>query len=175
MTRPGAKQYELRSLLTQRLLVLSNTLGKGAVRLYAGRFGIPLAEWRLLAALAGQGPSSVNELAAAMATDKGWVSRTVAALTRKKLVSLRRRADYARRVEIAFTSAGRALYARIVPAAIERQRRLLSALTPAEQAMLDEVLAKLQRQAEILADAPDGDYSQRARRRRTHFNEEERQ
>lgn len=175
MAAADPEQYELRSLLTQRLLVLSNTLGKGAVRLYAGRFGIPLAEWRLLAALAAEGPSSVNELAAAMAIDKGWVSRTVAALTRKKLVSLRRRAEDARRVEIAFTTAGRALYARILPAAIERQRRLVSVLTRAEQSMLDDVLAKLQRQAEVLADVPGGAYPDRARRRRTHSKVEERQ
>ena len=42
---------------TYRLLILSNTLGRGAVRLYATHYGISLAEWRLLAALAPQAHS----------------------------------------------------------------------------------------------------------------------
>ena len=157
--------YDVRTLLTHRILVLSNTLGNGAVRLYAGRHGVPLAEWRLLAALAGAGPSSVNVLAADLGTDKGWVSRTAAAVVAKGLATTRADESDGRRFEIALTPAGRALYERILPAALDRQRRLLSVLTEDERKNLDELLAKLQRQAERIAEAenePDADVRRHA-------------
>lgn len=148
----GAKRahYDFRTLLTYRLLVLSNKLGKGAMRLYAGRYDIPLAEWRLLAALALEAPSSVNGLAEALGADKGWVSRTAASLMSKGLVDSRDDPSDGRRMEIDLSQAGRALHARIVPAAIARQRRLVSVLSPAERRSLDRILEKLQRQADVL-------------------------
>lgn len=157
-SRPSAStplwDYNIRSLLTHRVLVLSNTFGRGAVRLYASRYGVLLAEWRLLGALAVEAPSSVTALAATLSMDKGALSRTAAALVKKGLVEMRPDSTDARRTEIGLTAAGRELYARVLPAAMDRQRRLLSVLTPVERAMLDKVLAKLQLQAEMLADAP---------------------
>ena len=144
--------YDFRTLLTYRLLVLSNTLGKAAVRLYAGKYDIPLAEWRLLAALALEAPSSVNGLAAALGTDKGWVSRITASLMSKGLVASRDDPSDGRRTEIDLTRSGRALYARIVPAAIERQQRLVAVLTQAELRALDRIIVKLQTRADILLD-----------------------
>jgi len=146
-----APRYDFRTLLTYRVLVLSNTLGVGAVRLYARQFGIPLAEWRLLAALAICAPASVNRLAAALNTDKGWISRTAAALVAKGLAQTRTDSGDARRTQIVLSAAGRAIYKRILPAAIERQDRLVSVMSAAEQVIFDELLERLQRQAQILA------------------------
>ncbi|HKQ29344.1 MAG TPA: MarR family winged helix-turn-helix transcriptional regulator [Burkholderiales bacterium] len=151
--RPEA--YDVRSLLSHRLLVLSNTLGKGAVRLYAQRFGVPLAEWRLLAALVVNAPASVNALAAALSTDKGWISRTTASLVDKGLAATRPDPSDARSFQIVLTPAGRALHKRILPAALERQRKLLEAFSDKELATLDELLTRLQKQAELLADRMD--------------------
>lgn len=148
--------YDFRELLTYRLLVLSNTLGKGAVRLYARRYDIPLAEWRLLAALVLEAPSSVIELARALRTDKGWVSRTAASLIDKGLAVSRDDPADGRRSEVDLTDAGRALYARIVPAAIARQRKLVEVLSASERKMLDRVLDKLQRRADGLNQSDDG-------------------
>lgn len=145
--------YDFRALLTYRLLVLSNTLGKGAVRLYTGRYGIQLAEWRLLAALALVAPINVNALSKALSADKSWVSRVAAALVDKGLATTRDDPSDARRMDIELTAAGRAMYARILPAAVERQRRLVEALSPAEQRTLDRILDKLQRQADFLLEA----------------------
>jgi DNA-binding MarR family transcriptional regulator len=142
----------VRSLLSHRLLVLSNTLGKGALRLYAQRFGVPLAEWRLLAALAVEAPASVNALAAALNTDKGWISRTTASLVEKGLATTRPDPDDARSFQILLTPSGRALHKRILPAALERQQKLLEAFSDKELATLDDFLLRLQRQAQILAE-----------------------
>jgi len=154
-TRPRRSAYDFRALLTYRLLVLSNTLGKGAIRLYAGRYGVPLAEWRLLAALALEAPISVNALASALRADKGWISRVVGALAGKGLAEVGGDAADARRVRVQLTDPGRALYARILPAAIARQRKLVSVLSPVELRTLDRLLEKLQQQADRLLEIPE--------------------
>lgn len=155
--REPAAAVDFRTLLSHRLLVLSNTLGKGAVRLYAKRYGVPLAEWRLLTALATVTPASVNSLAAHLGTDKGWISRVAAALVQKGLaITIPDPAD-ARRFEIALTAKGRGLYARIEPAAIERHRRLVAVLSDEELRTLDALLGRLQQQAERLADSDAAD------------------
>lgn len=153
MARPSRPaKYDVPNLISHRILVLSNTLGKGASRLYAERFGVPLSEWRLLATLALSGPASVNGLAAALKTDKGWISRNAASLVNKGLASTRDGPNDARSFQIALTAAGRALHKKILPAALERQRELLETFSEKELVLLDELLARLQRQAEFLAE-----------------------
>jgi|SRR5581483_3972849 len=160
-----APAYDPRSLLTHRLLVLSNKLGMGAVRLYAGRFGVPLAEWRLLAALMTGEEATVSALAAALGTDKGWISRTASALINKGLAKSVVDATDGRRFQLRVTPAGRALYERILPAALERHRQLVSVMTSEEQRVLDDLLSRLLRQAEHLgeAQAPEQNETERAR------------
>ncbi len=151
---PGepAAPVDFRTLLSHRLLVLSNTLGKGAVRHYARQYGVPLAEWRLLTALATVTPASVNSLAAYLGTDKGWISRVAASLVQKGFAITIPDSTDARRFEIALTASGRELYARIEPAAIERHRKLVAVLNEQELRTLDGLLDRLQQQAERLAD-----------------------
>ncbi|MPS28453.1 MAG: MarR family transcriptional regulator [Alcaligenaceae bacterium] len=145
--------YDFRTLLTHRILVLSNTFGKGAVRLYAQEYGVQLAEWRLLAALMTESaPDSVNDLAVALGTDKGWISRTTAALVKKGLAATVSEASDGRRFRIVLTPEGRRVYDRILPAAIARQRRLVSVLTNDELRSLNEMIDKLQRQATALTE-----------------------
>jgi DNA-binding MarR family transcriptional regulator len=74
---------------------------------------------------------------------KASVSRGVIALEKKKL--LRREADPAdnRRQFLFITPAGRALYARYIPALRQREREMLAALTPAERREFERLLDKL--------------------------------
>jgi DNA-binding MarR family transcriptional regulator len=141
-------RYSYKELLTYRILVLSNTLGKGAVRFYTRRLGIPLAEWRLIAALALHEPISVNALSAELKTDKAWISRVAGALVKKKLVRTSVDEIDARKVILSLTEDGKALYAKAVPLVLKRQEALLSVLTKSETEMMDRLLSKLQRRAD---------------------------
>lgn len=145
--------YDYRTLLSYRIVVLANMLAKGAARLYAGRFGLPLSEWRLLAALAIDAPAGAMHIAHSLGADKGWVSRTLAALARRGLIAVYvEHPEDGRRASIALTPAGRKLYRVILPAALERQRLLLAAFTPAEERIFRRLLDKMQRQAESVLD-----------------------
>ncbi|HEY0527081.1 MAG TPA: MarR family winged helix-turn-helix transcriptional regulator, partial [Stellaceae bacterium] len=84
-----------------------------------------------------------NALCERTAMDKVRVSRAVARLLEAGRIE--REIDPAdrRRAVLALTSAGRAVYAEIVPLALGAEARLLSALTPEERAAFERLLAKL--------------------------------
>jgi DNA-binding MarR family transcriptional regulator len=55
-----------------------------------------------------------------------------------------------RRSVLTLSARGREVYTRIVPYALEYERRLLAELTPSEQSVFHAVLARLQRRAALL-------------------------
>jgi DNA-binding MarR family transcriptional regulator len=150
--------YDHRRLVTYRLLVLSNTLGKGAVRFYARQFHIPLPQWRLIAVLALHAPISVNALSVELSTDKGWISRTASALIRKGLVESRIDAADSRKLLLDLTAKGRGLYARVAPAVSKRQRQLLSVLSEPQRKVFEAALDKLQQRATQMLVEPEADW-----------------
>lgn len=140
--------YSYKKLLTYRILVLSNTLGKGAVRFYTQRLNIPLAEWRLIAALSLHAPISMNALSVELNTDKGWISRTVAALAQKGYVQANADKADGRKVILKLTPKGKALYKNAAPSVLRRQELLLSVLSQDERDSINRLLTKLQQRAD---------------------------
>lgn len=148
-SRPSAPN----GVLAQKILVLSNTLATAATRMYGRKFDLPLAEWRLLAMVAQSESAGVVELAQMLATHKAWVSRTARSLESKGLIKACADNSDARRTLFALTLKGQKLYQQIVPVTMERNARLLSALTKDETIVFDHLLDKLQiRAAEMLAE-----------------------
>jgi DNA-binding MarR family transcriptional regulator len=142
----------LRALLSHRVLVLSNTLALAASRHYLQRFGVRLAEWRVIDALhAGRGISA-NQISQWLRTDKAWVGRSVERLIAAGYARRRPDPHHGRRQLLSLTPKGERTYARIAAAARRRHDNLLEALSPAERDLLERTLGKLQvRAAEMLA------------------------
>jgi len=142
----------LRALLSHRVLVLSNTLALAASRHYLQRFGVRLAEWRVIDALhAGRGISA-NQISHWLRTDKAWVGRSVERLIAAGYARRRPDPRHGRRQLLSLTPRGERTYARIASAARRRHDNLLEALSPVERELLERSLGKLQlRAAEMLA------------------------
>ncbi len=150
---PGAPGgFALEHFLPYRLSVLTNTISGGIARLYAERFGLAIAEWRVMAVLGRFGPLSANQVCRRTAMDKVRVSRAVARLVARGLVARRADPHDRRRAVLRLAAQGRAIHHRIVPLARAREARLLAPLTPDERTTLDRLLAKLQTRAEELAE-----------------------
>ncbi|MET0550795.1 MAG: helix-turn-helix domain-containing protein, partial [Xanthomonas sp.] len=77
---PDPPSLDLERFLPYRISVLSNRISQEIARLYAGRFGLNVTEWRLLAVLGRFPDLSATELAERTAMDKVAVSRAVASL-----------------------------------------------------------------------------------------------
>ncbi len=117
--------------------------------LHVGReFGLNLAEYRILSILADQKNPSIRDIAAHTQLDKAHVTRAVAGLLGRGLVThIVDEQDRRLRV-VKLTRAGRAMITATLPIAIERQERLERRLTAAELRILWKALSVLSEEAE---------------------------
>src|SRR6185436_2628448 len=144
----------LRGLLSHRVLVLSNTLARAAARFYPRRFGVRLAEWRVIDALhAGRGISA-NQISQWLLTDKAWVKRSVDRLAAAGYVRRRPDPRHGRRLLLSLTAKGERAYAAIAVAARRRHDNVLGALAAEEREVLERILGKLQARAEEMLAEP---------------------
>jgi DNA-binding MarR family transcriptional regulator len=154
MQRPDDPRL-LRGLLSHRVLVLSNTLALAAARYYLQRFGVRLAEWRVIDAIHAGGGISAHQISLWLHTDKAWVGRSVERLIRAGHVRRRPDPRHGRRLLLSLTAKGERRYAAIAAAARRRNENLLAALPAAERAMLEHALGRLQARAAAMLAEPD--------------------
>ena len=144
----------LNALLSHRVLVLSNTLALAAARHYPRRFGVRLAEWRVIDALHAGGEISANEISRWLRTDKAWIGRSVDRLIRGGYVKRRPDPAHGRRILLSLTAKGQRTYTSIATAARRRHKNLLAALSVEERQLFERAMAKLQARASELLAAP---------------------
>ncbi len=149
---PAAQRsLDLDRFVPYRLSVLTNRVSGAIARHYSDRFGLSIPEWRVMAVLGDAQRLSAREVAQRTAMDKVRVSRAVATLVRKKRVASTDDPKDGRVTRLSLSARGRAIYDEIVPLALHLEDVLLSALDPAERRSFDALLAKLARQARLLA------------------------
>jgi DNA-binding MarR family transcriptional regulator len=136
---------ELERFLPYRLSVLSNQVSRGIAETYAGRFGLGVTEWRVIAILGRYPDLTATEVAERAAMDKVAVSRAVRRLLDVALIR-RREGDADRRTRhLRLSKAGIEVFDAIAPAALAYERRLLEQLDPEERAVFEQVVDKLLR------------------------------
>lgn len=89
------------------------------------------------------GPLIMQDVATLTGLPKNSVSRGVKRLLERRLIAVRRDGTDRRRVNISLTPTGERLFDRLSETAGERRDRLLEPLSPAERAMLGELLMKM--------------------------------
>jgi len=137
------QKLHLEKFLPYRLSVLSNTVSSAIAAAYFAHFGLSIPEWRVMAILAANPGLSAAEVTARTAMDKVAVSRAVATLLaagrlRRTTVPADRR-----RTHLALTPSGAGVYSRVVPVALEYERRLVAPLSKRDRATLDRILREL--------------------------------
>lgn len=140
---PLQQPLDLGSYAPFYLNTISNRISASASRAYLVRFGIGIAEWRVLANLGGTGRATAGEIARITAMDKSVVSRAVQALERGGHVTTAADAADTRRRTLHLTPGGDALRRRVLRVALDRERALLAGLSAAERATLIGLLRRL--------------------------------
>jgi DNA-binding MarR family transcriptional regulator len=140
---PGGPALDLARYAPALLTFLANKLSRGASAIYRREFGVGIIDWRIMALLAIEPRIPASRVCKVIGLDKGPVSRSVAFLARKGLAVVEDDGADARRRIIDLTPEGRALHDRILRVALERERRLLSCLDPAEVEVLLGLLNRL--------------------------------
>ncbi len=136
--------FDIESALTYRISQLYTRLSTGTTQDLA-KFGLVLREWRVMAMLARHEPLSASELVARSPLDKASVSRAIASLEQRGLVSVAPSTEDARVKMLHLTDAGWNLYGRIAPRSIARHKALMGVLTVSERASLISMLDRIEK------------------------------
>ena len=143
---------ELEQFIPYRLSILDNTVSRALASLYSERFDLTVPEWRVIAVLGASPGLSAGQVAERTAMDKVAVSRAVNSLVESGRLTKETSADDRRRSSLNLSDEGETVYARVVPMARALERELLAALSDRDLRTLDELLSKLQRQADQLGE-----------------------
>ena len=122
---------------------IANKLSNSATTFYQREFGINVTEWRMMSLLAIEPGIPAARICQVIGFDKGPVSRTLAALQKRGLVAIRTDPNDGRSHSISLTTRGRAMHDKVIVAALERERRLLSCLDQQEREVLIDLLRRL--------------------------------
>jgi len=148
---------KLEDFLPYRLNVCANIVSNALSRIYAERYKIGVPEWRVLVTLGQFGMMTAKAIGIHSHMHKTKVSRAVAMLERRKLVTRRANRDDLREAFLSLTPAGRDIYSDLAPSALEFARKLMETVEPADRAALGRALNKLtERSAQIAADIAKG-------------------
>ncbi|WP_164116137.1 MarR family winged helix-turn-helix transcriptional regulator [Sphingorhabdus sp. Alg239-R122] len=146
------KSPRLAEFMPYRLSIASNAVSDLIAREYQNRFGLKIAEWRVMAILGDVGSATQRELVTATRMDKVAVSRSVKALAARALIKRNPNAADGRSQYLQLSKTGHELYDEIMPHAVDMEKRLLSALTNGEQRALADLLDRLMVQADEIAE-----------------------
>lgn len=122
---------------------IANKLSNSATAFYQKQFGVNVTEWRIMSLLAIEPGIPASRICHVIGFDKGPVSRTLTGLEKRGLVSIRTDPNDGRTHSISLTAKGRTTHDRVIVAALERERRLLSCLSKDEREVLIDLLRRL--------------------------------
>lgn len=134
---------KLDAFLPYRLSVASNAVSDRVSRAYRARFGLSIAEWRVLAVVAEQRTATQASLVQATGMDRMTISRAATALVERGVLA-REPAGDRRTLALSLTGEGTALHAAISPLALAIEAELVAGFSPAERATFIAMLERLE-------------------------------
>ncbi len=150
-----AENGELASFLPYQLSVASNAVSALIAERYRKRFGLKIAEWRVMAVLgdaeAAGGSLTQRDLTAATLMDKVAVNRAVMVLEERGLVARAPNPEDGRSHLLVLTGEGRGIHGEVMPLARATEADLLADLAPEDEATLRRLLAHVRARAMRLA------------------------
>lgn len=143
---PFLQEDEMETSITYLIHRVSHSYAAQSVRLMKGINGLGLTEWRVLFYLAYYGKASPTDIARRAALDKSQLSKSIAGMVRKKLVTLDTDPNDLRYKLVEMTPAGVAAYNAVCPILQKRRRAVLDGLSEEEIATVRSALQLINRQ-----------------------------
>jgi DNA-binding MarR family transcriptional regulator len=140
--RRDASPTPLTGLVAFKLIHLADTISRAATLVYEKQFGLNNSELRAMIALRDLQPLTIADLSRVGRIDKAWVSRSVANLLERGLVSREAHPTDQRMALVRLTPAGLDLTRAFEPVAHARQKRLLVGLSQREAFRVIDMLQK---------------------------------
>jgi len=134
---------KLEEFLPYRLNVVASLVSQALSRIYADRYGIGVPEWRVMVTLGQYGMMTGKSIGSHSHMHKTKVSRAVALLEQRKLVTRRANRADLREAFLTLTTAGRAMYDDLAPIALDFANRLSEVVDPADRAAFERAVDRL--------------------------------
>jgi DNA-binding MarR family transcriptional regulator len=151
---PSSRKLDLLSFTPFRLNRLAAEFSNALAADYGARFGLDIAEWRVLATLGPHAePRSAHYVVRCTRTHKSRVSRAVAHLVERGLLARDHSDGDAREVRLRLTAQGRDVYGQLVPLMLAREDELLSALGPRDRRTLARILSSVETSLGLMTEA----------------------
>ena len=148
---------KLEDFLPHQLNVLSSLVSHALTRVYGRRYGIGIPEWRVLVTLGEYGVMTGKAIGGHTHMHKTKVSRAVAQLELRKLVTRRANREDLREAFLSLTPAGRAVYEEAAPIALEFTKALSEVVAPSDRAAFDRAVRQLtERSAKLVVEIENG-------------------
>jgi DNA-binding MarR family transcriptional regulator len=139
----------LSNFMPFRLNRLATSVSENLSDVYRRRFGLEIPEWRVIATVGPAWSCTAQHIADSTRMHKTRVSRAITHLVKRDLVERASNVDDRREMELRLTQSGRAMYAELVPLALERERALLSCLSDEQLRAFNEGLGLLEEFLEL--------------------------
>lgn len=147
----GKRSGPLAKLLSMRMVVLFSIMRRSTIYNQRRLFGLTEIEWRIMTQMHEHAPLSLNGLADLLIQDRGQLSRAVKNLVERGLMT-RRRKPGGPGIEIGLAEGGKALLARMVDLAIQRDEFLTEGIAPEDRVAARRVIEQMITRAEVLAE-----------------------
>lgn len=144
----------LAEFLPYQLSVTSNAVSRLIAERYHARFGLKIAEWRVMAVLGDIGSATQRQLAEATLMDKVAVNRACKVLSERGLIEREPNSRDGRSHLLALTDEGRAIHREVMPLAKTIEAEVFAAIEPEEFEALHSVLKRILDQANAMRSAP---------------------
>ncbi|WP_102223403.1 MarR family winged helix-turn-helix transcriptional regulator [Acidimangrovimonas sediminis] len=122
--------FDLAHFTPYRMALAAQLLSETLAAQYRERYGISVADWRVLVHLAYAGKASVRDIQNRVVMDKSTISRTVSRLEERGVVSKRENPKDRRLLLLSLTEAGEAMMTDVLPMATSFQARIQAELGP---------------------------------------------
>ena len=153
----AAAPLKLEEFLPYRLNVVASLTSHALSRIYAERYGIGVPEWRVLVTLGQYGMMTGKAIGEHSHMHKTKVSRAVAVLEKRKLLTRKTNRADLRESLLTLTPAGVAIYQDLAPVALDFARRLSDAIEPADRSAFERAVDRLtERSAKLAAEITNG-------------------
>ena len=141
------KPLQLEAFLPYRLSLLSNAISGAIAAVYGDKFAISMPEWRIMMILAEYPDISADEVCRRTKIEKSVVSRAVARLLKRHLISRDVDERDRRRSILRLSETGLSVYDEVMPIARDYEAKLLSDLSAEELEAFNDMIDRLMEKA----------------------------
>ncbi len=135
------------------LSAVNNALSRGASQYYLKMFGIGIVEWRVMSMLAIEPDIRARRICKVVSLDKSGTSRALKRLQELEHVSFEAAPSDPRRKIWRLNAQGYALHDRILLEALERERKLIKGVDPADLEVFLKVIRQMRQNVDTLETA----------------------